>query len=559
MSTESTDDRSQRRHRIGRRTVLAGVAGAAVGAGVTAGGFTLARPSTPQSAVPAVRLPDIYPDDPRYPAFQSGINSRFVGHPDVVKLVRGTDDAARALQDAIDRKSGIGVRSGGHCAADFIAHDGIQTLFDLSPLNTVDFDAQRDAYVVGAGARLYEVFDSLYRNHRVTLPGGVCHSVGVGGHVAGGGYGFLSRQFGLVVDHLSAVEVVHVDDRGQVNTTIATSDPDDPAHDLWWAHTGGGGGNFGIVTRYWFRTPGAERGLVEPPSTVIVRAIDYAWGDLDEVRFKRLLTNYSAWHETNSAPGSPYARLSTLFNVNSVAHGHLSMFIQIDAAVSNARAIIDDFVRTLSDGVAEPQAMTVASGELGAMPRLLEPTEIPWWQAVRMAGAPDVIGLNPDARVGIKSAYFRSQFTDTQLSAMYRYLSDDSYGNPDASLILLSYGGAINAKGEGETSSAQRDSVIKALFQSIWSETEEDANHMRWIRGFYADTFAETDGVPGIDGVTDGAYINYPDSDLADSRYNTSSLPWHDLYYKRNYPRLQELKRNWDPQNIFHHSLSIQG
>ena len=543
---------------VTRRTVLVGAAGAALGVGITAAGSALAQPRRENFIAPTVDAKEIYPNDPRYSAFQSGINNRFVGHPDVVKLVRNADDAARSLQEAVNRGVGVGVRSGGHCASDFIAHDGIRMLFDLSPLNIVDFDSDRNAYVVGAGARLFEVFDSIYRNHRVTLPGGVCHSVGVGGHVAGGGYGFLSRQFGLVVDHLRAVEITHVDARGNVNTTIATNDPSDPAYDLWWAHTGGGGGNFGIVTRYWFHTPNTERGLVEPPSTVLVRAIDFAWNALDENRFKRLLTNYSTWHEENSSPGTPHSQLSTLFNVNSIAHGHVSMFIQIDASVANAHAIVEDFVRTVSSGVIEPQPMTVGSGELGPMPRLFKTTEIPWWQTVRMTGAPDIIGLNPDARVGIKSAYFRSRFTDTQLSAIYRYLSDKNYGNPDASIILLSYGGAINSKSDEETSSAQRDSVIKALFQNIWSDATNDATHLHWIRSFYADTFAETDGVPAIGGVTDGAYINYPDSDLADAKYNTSTYQWHDLYYKNNYPRLQKVKRAWDPANIFRHSLSIR-
>ncbi len=113
---------------------------------------------------------------------------------------------------------------------------------------------------------------------------------------------FSPANLASVVDHLRAVEITHVDARGNVNTTIATNDPSDPAYDLWWAHTGGGGGNFGIVTRYWFHTPNTERGLVEPPSTVLVRAIDFAWNALDENRFKRLLTNYSTGMRRTVAP-----------------------------------------------------------------------------------------------------------------------------------------------------------------------------------------------------------------------------------------------------------------
>ncbi len=72
------------------------------------------------------------------------------------------------------------------------------------------------------------------------------------------------------MDHLLAVEVVVADPSGEVRAVVATRDPQDPHHDLWWAHTGGGGGNFGIVTRYWFRSPDAtgddpREALPQPP------------------------------------------------------------------------------------------------------------------------------------------------------------------------------------------------------------------------------------------------------------------------------------------------------
>ena len=62
--------------------------------------------------------------------------------------------------------------------------------------------------------------------------------------------------------------------------------------------------------------------------------------------------------------------------------------------------------------------------------------------------------------------------------------------------------------------------------------------------------------VPGE--VSSGALINHPDVDLADPQWNTSGVPWHTLYYKDNYPRLQQVKARWDPRNVFHHALSIR-
>jgi FAD/FMN-containing dehydrogenase len=70
--------------------------------------------------------------------------------------------------------------------------------------------------------------------------------------------------------------------------------------------------------------------------------------------------------------------------------------------------------------------------------------------------------------------------------------------------------------------------------------------------------YADTGGVPVPNETTDGAYINYPDKDLADPAWNKSGVPWHDLYYKENYPRLQRVKAAYDPRDVFNHALSIR-
>src|SRR5690606_2126755 len=111
-----------------------------------------------------------------------------------------------------------------------------------------------------------------YSRWGVTVPGGICLGVGMGGHVTGGGYGPLSRKFGLVADHLAGVEVVTVDADGSARTVTAMKDG--PEHDLWWAHTGGGGGNFGVVTRFLLRSPDADgtdptRALPTPPRRML--------------------------------------------------------------------------------------------------------------------------------------------------------------------------------------------------------------------------------------------------------------------------------------------------
>jgi len=65
-------------------------------------------------------------------------------------------------------------------------------------------------------------------------------------------------------------------------------------------------------------------------------------------------------------------------------------------------------------------------------------------------------------------------------------------------------------------------------------------------------------GVPVPGEACDGAFINHPDADLADPALNTSGVPWHTLYYKANYPRLQRVKERWDPRDVFWHALAIR-
>lgn len=125
-------------------------------------------------------------------------------------------------------------------------------------------------------------------------------------------------------------------------------------------------------------------------------------------------------------------------------------------------------------------------------------------------------------------------------------------------LWLLSYGGAVNAVRPDATAMPQRDSILKATFIAQWTGQDGDADGIRRVREYYRDLYATTGGVPVPDDASDGCYINYPDIDTADPEWNTSGVPWHTLYFKDNYPRLQRIKASWDPRDVFHHALSIR-
>ncbi|ARZ71581.1 FAD-linked oxidase [Streptomyces albireticuli] len=551
---------------LNRRTILTGTAAAAGAAGASALG---AGPAATAVAAPAAGAGPtgpavaVLPDDPRYAALTVGNNTRWTARPESVRLARTTEQVVQVVQEAVRGGKRLSVRGGGHCYADFVFHPDVRIVLDMSAMDQVSYDASRKAFAVEAGASLLHVYESLHRGWGVGLPGGSCYSVGVGGHISGGGYGMLSRRHGLTVDHLYAVEVVVVGADGTVRPVIATREPDDPHRDLWWAHTGGGGGNFGVITRYWFRTPGATgddpaRQLMRPPGEVYVSALSLPWNKLDKAGFTTLVKNFGGWHERHSDPGSPYASLCSFLMLNHRSHDSVGMLTQMDASVPGARQLLDDHVGAITSGLGvEPLPLTRPVGEQGPLPAFFTPRRLPWLTSVKLLGTNNPTLTNPTLRAAHKSAYMRKGFDEAQTVALYRHLTRTDRRNPDSMVVLLSYGGRINTVRPADTAAAQRDSVFKALFQSFWSDEGDDAPNLAWTREAYTDVFSATGGYPVPGPATDGCYINYPDSDITDPRYNTSGVPWYTLYYKDNYPRLQKVKAAYDPRNVFRHSQSI--
>lgn len=510
------------------------------------------------------RGPNITNADARYPDLVSGNNQRFVAKPQYIHIAASSADVRLAVQEAVNANRRVTVRSGGHCFADFVCNPHIDAIIDFTQMQNVYFDEAEQAFAIETGARLIDVYERLYKGWGVALPAGICYSVGVGGHIAGGGYGLLSRAHGLTVDHLWKVELVVVDRYGRAQLVRASRDRNDPNHDLWWAHTGGGGGNFGVVTRYWFRSPGATGRrpsdlLMAPPSSVLVSAVSFDWRELSKASFSRLLSNFGAWHERNAAPDSPTRHLSSLFNVSPRVSGSMGMFTQVDATVNNPEKLLDDYMTAILQGTGvTPRPATRPIGEIRALPEHFAPVRLPWLQATRLVGTNNPTITNPTTRGGHKSAYMRRNFTSSQLSALYAAMTQDGFANPNTMLVLFSFGGQVNARHPAETANAQRSSAFKMCFQTFWQSERDDAYYLGWLRNLYSRFFATTGGVPAPDTQADGCYINYPDSDMRDPQYNASGIPWSQLYYKNNYPRLQAIKMRWDPTNFFRHSLSIE-
>jgi FAD/FMN-containing dehydrogenase len=515
-----------------RRGLLAGAgASAAAIAAMTKGSAARAAGKSAAGKSAAIR-----PGDPRYENLLRGNNFRFAGRPDEIRVAASADQVVRAVTDAVRGGQRIAVRSGGHCFENLTADPSVRMLLDLSPMDAVTFDAERRAFAVEPGATLGRVYRKLFTGWGVTIPGGGCPEVGAGGHIVGGGYGPLSRRYGSVVDHLHGVEVVTVGRDGVARRTVATREQN---RDLWWAHTGGGGGTFGVVTRYWLRTPG-ETGTLLPrsPRRMLQHVVLWSWEQLTEASFTGLLRNFGTWHERNSAPGSAYTGVYGILQPSHRAGGTVMLAVQIDADLPGAGTQVDDFIAAVTAGT-------------GLTPVFETRDELSWlhrmtWPASGEPG--DVLSR----RYKIKAGYLRRSFSEAQLATVYRHLTGDS-GGPQAGMVLIGYGGQVGAVAPEATAIAQRDAVMKAVYQTVWSSPADDAANLAWVREFYRDVYAATGGVPA-----DGSYINYADADLADPAWNTSGRSAPEIYHGANLARLRQVKATWDPRGIFRHALSVE-
>ncbi|MFI6943897.1 FAD-binding oxidoreductase [Streptomyces sp. NPDC050418] len=545
--------------RRGFLTAGSGVAvGAAVGFQTTALGGNRAGAAESGARTGSVT---VTATDPRYADLRSGMNQRWVAAPEKIVLPRTTADVVAAVQSAVDAGKRITVAGGGHCFEDFVYNDETKTVLNMTLMNAVSFDSARGAFSVQGGATLLDVYEELHGGWGVTIPGGICHSVGVGGHIAGGGFGMLSRQYGLTVDHLHAVEVVVVDASGTAKAVVATRAADDPHKDLFWAHTGGGGGSFGVVTRYWFRTPGATGSdpaglLPKAPSEVYISNLFWPWDKVTEDGFNRLVAHYGEWLEKNNTPGTTAGSLFSWMLLNHKSSGTLGLIIQLDASLPDAAQVLSDHLAGLNDALGVSTTPVRREGVVDS--QYSTTRKLPWLRGTKYVGSVSATQLDPTMRGVHKSSHLLKPTPAAQIDAMYRHLTNTDKVSPFAGIVYASAGGRISSVSSTATAVAQRGAIMKTNFESVWYEAGDDDANLGWVRNAFADVYADTGGVPVPNGVTDGCYINYPDGDLGDPTYNKSSVPWHDLYWKGNYARLQQTKRAYDPKNIFRHRQSIR-
>jgi FAD/FMN-containing dehydrogenase len=237
----------------------------------------------------------VHPDDGNYNDLRKIWNAMIDRHPAVIVQCAHPADVPQAIKFARSNGYEISIRGAGHNIAGNAVCDG-GLMIDFSTMKAVEVNPSTQRAFVQPGATLGD-FDRAVQAHGLATPIGINSTTGIAGLTLGGGFGWLTRQYGMTIDNLISAEIITAD--GQALTASATANPD-----LFWAIRGGGG-NFGVVTQFEFQLhpvgPEIFAGLIVFP-------LEEARGILDQYRrfVKTAPEALNIWAVMRKAPPLPF-------------------------------------------------------------------------------------------------------------------------------------------------------------------------------------------------------------------------------------------------------------
>ncbi len=432
-------------------------------------------------------------DEDGYEAARQVHNLAIDRHPGCIVQAVNTRDVAAAVQFAVEHQLAVSVKSGGHSPAGHSVIDGA-LLIDLSKMRAVSIDAVTKRARVQSGATSGDLAGPAHA-YGLALTTGDTATVGLGGLVTGGGIGWMSRKYGLTIDHLLSAEIVLADGR-----VVRASKNEN--QELFWAIRGGGG-NFGIVTEFEFQ--------LEPIGSVL-------GGMLVLPATRETLRGFADY--------APYAS-NGLTTIASVMHAPPAPFIPADKIGSLVLVV---FVAWTGD---------VVEGERAIAPlrALAEPIadlvgEVPYPAMFSFTAAADA-----PAGSSVRSMYAGS-LPGGAIDAILDHMSRATA--PATQVQLRALGGAISDVAPGDTAFSHRDQPLMVTVLAIWENGSEDpAPHQAWTEALWKE----------IRALRTGVYANFLGNEPG---------RLHEAYDTYTLRRLAEVKAQYDPTNLFRHNQNIK-
>lgn len=426
-----------------------------------------------------------------YEGLVGGYNAAYHSvRPELVVLPKSPKEVADVVKLCRDEELALHIRGGGHCFEDL--NTGPSVLLDTRYLRDISLSRDNTTLSVGAGATLGQVSQQLLPAGRA-LPMGTCPSVGVAGLTLGGGYGLLSREHGLTCDALTEAEMV--DATGQVK--LVSSQVND---DLFWALRGGGGGNFGIVTRLSYSTAAVARRACVLQAPVRRDAV------------REFLSFWQAWIPDGNE------RLTPLVYIAATPDGFDGPVIlaQYWGARREALDHLAPFLPFVVRGRAEVREVTVL-------------------EAAEAFGGPLDAAMKPAYFKG-KSHFFKQPLAATAWERLLDALQQPIRGV--VGLMLDPWQGAIARVPLAQTAFAHRDALFSIQYRADFDPDIDGTATLEAVDRIHA----------VLAPYSRGAYLNYSDKALED---------WRTAYHGVHLERLVELKRSHDPSRFFEHALSL--
>nr|GMD99630.1 reticuline oxidase-like protein [Ipomoea batatas] len=427
----------------------------------------------------------------------------------------------------------IRIRSGGH------DYEGISyvsdvnfIILDMFNLRSVDVDVAGETAWVQAGATLGELYYRIWEKSSVHgFPGGVCPTVGVGGHVSGGGYGNMIRRFGLTVDHVVDARIVDV--KGRI------LDRKSMGEDLFWAINGGGGASFGVILAFKIK-------LLRVPKTVTYFRAEKYFGLTPN--FNDVVSQY--FNTASKIDNNLFIRLLLQIvpppppnnNSKTVRSSYVGLFLGDS----------ENLISTLNHDFPTLGLKKQDCFEMSWIESLLR-----WGNFGNGAKPEALLNRTPAGDVSFlkrKSDYLQTPIPKQILDSLWNKMLE--LGN--TGLAVNPYGGKMAEIPSTQTPFPHRAGILfKIQYAVSWTQEGEaaDRDHISQIRALHSFL------TPFVSSNPRQAYLNYRDLDIGTTDHGLHSYEegkvYGHKYFMGNYERLVKVKSMVDPENFFRNEQSI--